>query len=129
MSKKKVSNERLNAFVANNKADEFIVVTGLETIEKSVTLSKVVLRKAVFKHPAGVPFYAFVKQAGEQAVLIDVVSGGAKAVANHDVAAQANVRGRFKIDGVTYDKADTIHGMPRYKVVDSEAKPHSQRVR
>ena len=127
MCKKKIAAERLNAYVANSRADECIEIYGLTSVEKSVVLSKVVLRTQAFKHQIGVPFYAFVKQAGEQAVLVDVSTGCTQIVSNHLVAAQANVRGRFKIDGVTYDKADTICGMPRYRVVETEAKSRTRK--
>jgi hypothetical protein len=121
MSKKKsICASKLNAFIANGKADEIIKILNLDSVEKSVTLSKVVLRMPAFNHVSGKPFYAFVKQAGEQAVLVDVASGATQVVNNHQMAAQTNVNGRFKIDGVTYGKADTINGMPRYKPVATD---------
>lgn len=125
---KKISSEKLNAFIANGKANECIKLLGLDSVEKTVVLSKVVLRTKAFKHEPGIPFYAFIKQAGKQAVLVDVSSGNVQTVANHLVAAQTNVRGRFKIGGVTYDKRDTVCGMPRYRAVDSVAKPSNHRV-
>ena len=121
MSKKKsICASKLNAFIANGKANEVINVLNLDAVEKNVQLSKVVLRIPMFKHVSGKPFYAFVKQAGEQAVLVDVASGAVQAVNNCQIAAQTNVNDRFKIDGVTYAKADTINGMPRYKPVATD---------
>lgn len=120
MKKKTICASKLNTFLANEKANDIIVSQGLETTEKNVSLVKVVLREPAFKHLPGKPFYAFVKQAGEWGVFVDVSSGSAMAVSNHQVASQTNVSGRFKINGVTYKQADTICGMPRYKAIGTD---------
>ena len=116
--RKFISESNLNAFVANQKANKVIDAQGQSSANSGVFLSRVVLRIKAFKHPSGVPFYAFVKQAGEQTVLVDVETGATRTVANHQFATQTNVRGKFKIGCFTYEQRDTIHGMPRYKVVD-----------
>lgn len=112
-----ISEANLNAYMANQKANKVITAQDLPS-NNGISLSRVVLRIKAFKHPSGVPFYAFVKQAGEQTVLVDVETGATKVVSNHQFAAQTNVRGKFKIGCFTYEQKDTIHGMPRYKVVD-----------
>ena len=112
-----ISEANLNSFVANQKANKVITAQNLPS-HNGINLSRVVLRVKAFKHPSGVPFYAFMKLAGEQTVLVDVETGATKIVANHQFAAQTNVRGKFKIGYFTYEQKDTINGMPRYKVVD-----------
>lgn len=129
MSKKRsICASKLNAFIANGKADQVIKILNLDSVEKSVILSKVVLRMPAFNHVSGKPFYAFVKQAGEQAVLIDIASGATQVVGNHQFASQTNVNGRFKIDGVTYAQADTLHGLPRYRPVATDKRPRLTKI-
>ena len=104
--------------VANDKADKFIAEAGITgNIAPSMQLNKVILREQAFNAPAGKPFYAFAKSADNLTVLIDVVTGHPLAVDGSVIASMTQVTGKFKIDGVIYDKLDTVNGQARYHAV------------
>lgn len=115
---KVVNPMNLVGHVANDKADKVIANAGVTgTVAPSVQLNKVVLREQAFNAPAGKPFYAFAKTAGNLTILVDVVTGHSLAVEASIIASMSQVTGKFKIDGVIYDKLDTVHGQARYHAV------------
>lgn len=104
--------------IANDKANKVINAMGCtDTVAPNVQLHKVVLREQAFNAPAGTPFYAFAKSAGDLTVLVDVVTGRPLATDGSVIASMSQVTGKFKIDGVIYDKLDTLNGQARYHVV------------
>lgn len=119
MNKNKVINPmNLVGHVANDKADKMITAAGITgAIAPSVQLNKVILREQAFNAPAGKPIYAFAKSANNLTVLVDVVTGHSLAIDNSVIASMAQVTGKFKIDGVIYDRLDTVNGQARYHAV------------
>ena len=117
-STKVVNPMNLVGHVANDKANKVIAASGFTgTVAPSVQLNKVILREQAFDAPAGKPFYAFAKCAGNLTILVDVVTGHSLAVDGSVVASMSQVTGKFKIDGVIYDKLDTVNGQARYHAV------------
>ena len=115
---KVVNPMNLVGHVANDKANKVINAMGCtDTVAPNVQLHKVVLREQAFNAPAGKPFYAFAKSAGNLTILVDVVTGHSLAVDGSIIASMSQVTGKFKIDGVIYDKLDTVNGQTRYHAV------------
>lgn len=119
MNKKVINPMNLVGYVANAKANKFIADMNLAgvTVNTGIQLNKVILRKQTLNAPAGKPFYAFAKSAGDLTILVDVVTGHSLAVEASIIASMSQVTGKFKIDGVIYDKLDTVHGQARYHAV------------
>lgn len=115
---KVVNQMNLVGHIANEKANKVINAMGCTgTVAPSVQLHKVILRKQAFDAPAGKPFYAFAKSTGDMTVLVDVVTGRPLAINGSAIASMVQVTGKFKIDGVIYDKLDTVNGQARYHAV------------
>lgn len=128
MNKKVINPMNLVGYVANAKANKFIADMNLAgvTVNTGIQLNKVILRKQTLNAPAGKPFYAFAKSAGEQTILIDLVSGKPVAVNNSAITSMTQVTGKFVIDGVIYGKKDTLHNYPRYTVCSTLRQPRSK---
>ena len=128
-NKKVVNPMNLVCHVANDKANKVIANAGITgTIAPSVQLNKVILREQAFNAPAGKPFYAFAKSADKLTVLVDVVTGHSLAVEPSVIASMSQVTGKFKIDGVIYDKLDTVHGQARYHAVHIDRKTRAKAI-
>lgn len=134
MSKKEICEAKLNAVVANQKAEK--VVKQLLKLspdgfvdtpaELGVRLVKVVLRCKAFGHPARIPFYAFVKDMASLSILVDIQSGAVEVFDASTVSACANVTGDFVINGVTYGLKDTVNGQKRYHALPGREKPRER---
>jgi len=117
-NQKVINPMNLVGHLANKKADKVINTMGYTgAVVSGVRLNKVVLREQAFDNPAGKPFYAFAKYAGEHTVLVDLVSGHTQMVNDAVISSMTQVTGKFKIDGVIYDKLDTVNGQARYHAV------------
>ncbi len=126
---KTIALEKLNSVLANIKANKALEVynqqkpdSKIGTVEENVHLAKVTLRVNFAKNEANHPFYAFVKNAGKMLIIVDLVSGTAKVVTPSTVASVTNVKGNFRINGVTYGLKDTINGQPRFRPLSYEPK-------
>ena len=137
MKKKTISEVNLNSIVANAKADkairsllkEYPNCPVDEVIAAEVQLRKVTLNQSPFDAPAGKPFYAFAKRAGQEWIaMVDLASGKAALVPTAAISSTVPVTGRFKVDGKMYDVRDTMNGQPRYRVCGSEHKPRAKAV-
>ena len=137
MKKKTISEVNLNSIVANAKADkairsllkEYPNCPVDEVIAAEVQLRKVTLNQSPFDAPAGKPFYAFAKRAGQEwTAMVDLASGKAALVPTAAISSTVPVTGRFKVDGKMYDVRDTMNGQPRYRVCGSEHKPRAKAV-
>lgn len=135
MKKRIISEVNLNSIVANNKADKAIKSLLKkypnfpvdEVIAAAVQLRKVTLDQSPFDAPAGKPFYAFAKRAGQEwTALVDLVSGKAAVVPTSAISSTAPVNGRFMVDGTMYEIKDTVNDQPRYRVCGSEHKPRAK---
>ena len=146
---KTICESKLNGFVANGKAvlalKNFAGAHPQEVdesaIESGIHLRKMVLRvastkqqeldreqkvdktiAAFAKRKGNRPFYAFIKQAGSVAAVVDVKSGVSLVLNNDQIASQTKPEARFKIDGVAYELKDTINGFKRFHAVGSKRK-------
>ena len=135
MKKKIFSEVNLNSIVANARADKAIKSLFKEypnfpvdeVIAAEVQLRKVTLNQSPFDAPAGKPFYAFAKRAGQEwTALVDLASGKAALVPTAVISSTAPVNGRFMVDGKMYEIKDTVNGQPRYRVCGSEHKPRAK---
>jgi hypothetical protein len=137
MKKKIICSSKLNAYVANQKAETVINAFTAENpakmagaaVEEKIHLRRVVVRSSARKRSKKLnpgettplnssPFYAFVKQAGPVKVVVNVQTGEARVFANEDVISAVKVHsGKFTINGVTYAKKDTLNGFVRYEPV------------
>ncbi len=114
---KEISNQNLNAYVANQKIDKAIAAAGEKSHNKTVWLCKIILRTSSNpKLKACVPMFAFVKNAGNKIAFMVLSNGVTAVMDNSQVFSVSEVSGDFTFHGVTYGVKDTIHGYPRYKV-------------
>lgn len=120
--------EKLNSILVNRKADKVIAAFSKKNpdlifdSDRNVHLVKIILRVAGFKKNARVPFYAFVKRAGEYVAVVDVETGAAQVIDPSVIASETDVKGNFRIDGVTYGLKDTVDGFKRYRPLSCEPK-------
>lgn len=126
--------EKLNEVLVNVKANAAVKdfnasaapndVIDMDTVDKKVHLAKIVLRAPAVKNQAGVPFYAFIKRAGDKMALVDVISGSAQLVCPSIIASESDVKGKFRINGITYGLKDTVNGYKRYRPLSCEPRKH-----
>lgn len=127
--------EKLNTILVNRKADKVIADFSKKNpdligeCDRNVHLVKIILRVAGFKKNARVPFYAFIKRAGAYDVVVDVETGAAQVVDPSIIASETDVKGNFRIDGVTYGLKDTIGGFKRYRPLSCEPKRPRQKLK
>lgn len=130
---KKITALKINELVANQKANAVAKVLQKKdptaVVERNVYLREVVCRQPAFDHAAGVPFYAFAKNVGKNVILVDVMSGKAKAFTSSSLASITRVKRHFKIGGTVYAVKDTINGHRRYRVVRSGASKPRKKMR
>ncbi len=122
---------KMNQFIANEKAnaiiDQFLSgksASDNQVVSQRVQLKKIMLRVPAFGNQPQQPFYGFIKPVGKLAAIVDVKSGSGLIFDGSQIAAETNVNGNFRIDGVTYGKKDTMNGFIRYHAV---AIPRKQR--
>ena len=134
---KNICEAKLNGWIANNKVHETLkkiknadpsAFEGM-TIENGICLCLVLVRKPIFKRKANRPFFAFVKQVGDAVAMVDVQSGDVAIVSKEAISGRAEVKGRFKIKGVTYKLKDTVNGFKRYEVSSCTEKQKNKRVK
>lgn len=116
---KVVSLENLNGFIVNNTINMIANEMGAKAAEEKPRLVRLVLRNSAEpKIPTGVPLVSFVKNLrlnGEIVVVVfDVATGAVQLVDGSYIASETNVKGNFKIAGVTYGIKDTVNGIARY---------------
>jgi len=120
--------EKLNSILVNIKADKTIDEFDKKNPgligerDGKVHLVKIILRVGSFKKAAHVPFYAFVKKAGSYIAIVDVETGAAQIVDPSVIASETDVKGNFRINGVTYGLKDTVNGCKRYRPLSCEPK-------
>lgn len=114
---KEISNQNLNAYVANQKIDKAIAKAGEKSHNKTVWLCKIILRNSPsHKLKEFVPMYAFVKNAGNKTAFMILSNGVTAVMDNSQFFSVSEVNGDFTFHGVTYGIKDTVNGYPRYKV-------------
>lgn len=126
--------KKLNSLVANMKADNAFSVfnkqnpdlVDVSSCEAKPNLVKVVLRVAMFKKNASVPFYAFIKHSANFAAIVDIQTGAVKIVDSSVIASETEVLGNFRIQGVTYGVGDTVNGYKRYRPLSVEPRKPRQ---
>ena len=129
---KVVSLENLNGFIVNNTINMIANEMGAKAAEEKPRLVRLVLRNSAEpKIPTGVPLVSFVKNLrlnGEIVVVVfDVATGAVQLVDGSYIASETNVKGNFKIAGVTYGIKDTVNGIARYhRVVIPRKRPRKK---
>ncbi len=129
---KVVSLENLNGFIVNNTINMIANEMGAKAAEEKPRLVRLVLRNSAEpKIPTGVPLVSFVKNLrinGEIVVAVfDVATGAVQLVDGSYIASETNVKGNFKIAGVTYGIKDTVNGIARYhRVVIPRKRPRKK---
>ncbi len=127
--------KKLNSLVANMKADDAFKefnkqnpdLVDVSSCEAKPNLVKVVLRVAMFKKNASVPFYAFIKHSANNfAAIVDIQTGAVKIVDSSVIASETEVLGNFRIQGVTYGVGDTVNGYKRYRPLSVEPRKPRQ---
>lgn len=115
---KSICSSKLNSLLADAKASVALAtVQSEDVVAEDTRLSKISLRSEFARHPAGTPFYAFVKRSGDLYGVIDLKSGAIIVVGNDNIASLTNVKGNFEVDGICYGLKDTINGWPRYRAL------------
>lgn len=129
---KVVSLENLNGFIVNNTINMIANEMGAKAAEEKPRLVRLVLRNSAEpKIPTGVPLVSFVKNLrinGEIVVAVfDVATGAVQLVDGSYIASETNVKGNFKIAGMTYGIKDTVNGIARYhRVVIPRKRPRKK---
>lgn len=129
---KVVSLENLNGFIVNNTINMIANEMGAKAAEEKPRLVRLVLRNSAEpKIPTGVPLVSFVKNLrlnGEIVVVVfDVATGVIQLIDGSYIASETNVKGNFKIAGVTYGIKDTVNGIARYhRVVIPRKRPRKK---
>ena len=129
---KVVSLENLNGFIVNNTFEMIANEMGAKAAEEKPRLVRLVLRNSAEpKIPTGVPLVSFVKNLrlnGEIVVVVfDVATGAIQLIDGSYIASETNVKGNFKIAGVTYGIKDTVNGIARYhRVVIPRKRPRKK---
>ncbi|MBR1399328.1 MAG: hypothetical protein IJ564_04030 [Alphaproteobacteria bacterium] len=129
---KVVSLENLNGFIVNNTFEMIANEMGAKAAEEKPRLVRLVLRNSAEpKIPTGVPLVSFVKNLrlnGEIVVVVfDVATGAIQLIDGSYIASETNVKGNFKIAGVTYGIKDTVNGIARYhRVVVPRKRPRKK---
>ncbi|MBR3662155.1 MAG: hypothetical protein IKN67_02620 [Alphaproteobacteria bacterium] len=129
---KVVSLENLNGFIVNNTFEMIANEMGAKAAEEKPRLVRLVLRNSAEpKIPTGVPLVSFVKNLrlnGEIVVVVfDVATGAVQLIDGSYIASETNVKGNFKIAGVTYGIKDTVNGIARYhRVVVPRKRPRKK---
>lgn len=129
---KVISLENLNGFIVNKTINMIANEMGAKAAEEKPRLVRLVLRNSAEpKIPTGVPLVSFVKNLrinGEIVVAVfDVATGAVQLVDGSYIAAETNVKGNFKIAGVTYGIKDTVNGIARYhRVVIPRKRPRKK---
>lgn len=129
---KVVSLENLNGFIVNNTINMIANEMGAKAAEEKPRLVRLVLRNSAEpKVPTGVPLVSFVKNLrlnGEIVVVVfDVATGAVQLIDGSYIASETNVKGNFKIAGVTYGIKDTVNGIARYhRVVVPRKRPRKK---
>lgn len=124
--------ENLNGFIVNKTINMIANEMGAKAAEEKPRLVRLVLRNSAEpKIPTGVPLVSFVKNLrinGEIVVAVfDVATGAVQLVDGSYIAAETNVKGNFKIAGVTYGIKDTVNGIARYhRVVIPRKRPRKK---
>ena len=114
---RKISAQKMNAYVANQDIDAAILAAGKQSPYKTVHLAKIILRDSpTHKLNAFVPLYAFVKNV-EDKLAVNIITNGTIALLDgSQIITASEVKGDFTIGGITYGIGDYINGFPRYKV-------------
>ncbi len=89
-------------------------------------LVQLVLRVDTFKHPAGVPFYAYIKDGNPLAVVVDVKTGKAKVIDVSVIASETNVGSSFQLDGATYELVNENARWKRYRTAQVKSKKYTK---
>lgn len=124
--------ENLNGFIVNNTFEMIANEMGAKAAEEKPRLVRLVLRNSAEpKIPTGVPLVSFVKNLrlnGEIVVVVfDVATGAVQLIDGSYIASETNVKGNFKIAGVTYGIKDTVNGIARYhRVVVPRKRPRKK---
>lgn len=121
---------RINEHCVNDKLMEAVKNQGLEADETAISLVKMSLRyrhtrkRAVmhesskqfdYKKACNTPFYAFYKPVGKsKAAIYRIDTGEVKIVSTSSISNKNEVKGTFKLNGVTYGPKDTINGFRRF---------------
>ena len=105
---KSICSSKLNSLLADAKASVALAtVQSEDVVAEDTRLSKISLRSEFARHPAGTPFYAFVKRSGDLYGVIDLKSGAIIVVGNDNIASLTNVKGNFEVDGICYGLPST----------------------
>lgn len=114
---RKISNQNLNAIVANQVIDQAIMAAGGKSPYKTVQLAKVILRDTpTHKLKTGVPIYAFVKGTNDGLAVKALTCCQVVMLDNSQIVSASEIHGDFTVGGVTYGVKDHVNGIPRYKV-------------
>ena len=89
-------------------------------------LVKMVLRVDAFKHPAGVPFYAYIKDGNPLCVVVDIQTGKAQVIDSSVIASETNVGSKFQLDGTTYKLVNENARWKRYTPTKVNSKKYTK---
>lgn len=89
-------------------------------------LVKMVLRVDAFKRPAGVPFYAYIKDGNPLCVVVDIQTGKAQVIDSSVIASETNVGSKFQLDGTTYKLVNENARWKRYTPTKVNSKKYTK---
>lgn len=125
--------KNLNAYYVNCKANRAMKkfadanpeLLDTEMLTKLMPrLVQLVLRVDTFKHPAGAPFFAYIKNDSQLSIVVDVQTGKAQVLDSSVIASETNVGSSFQLGGITYELANENARWKRYNTTKIESKKH-----
>lgn len=128
-----IDSMNLNAFFVNRKANRAVKEfneTNPDLIDTKMMkklmprLVQLVLRVDTFKHTAGVPFYAFIKDGNPLSVVVDVQTGKAQVLDASVIASETNVGSSFQLNNTTYELVDANARYKRYRTAKVKSKKY-----
>lgn len=130
-----IASVNLNAYFVNRKANSAMKkfnkanpdLLNIDMLTKLMPrLVQLVLRVDAFKHTAGVPFYAFIKDGNPLSVVVDVQTGKAKVFDASVIASETNVGSSFQLDGTTYKLVNENARWKRYNSAKVNSKKYTK---
>lgn len=133
---KSIALEKLNGVLVNVKAVKALKdfnkknphLVNIEKCETGVHLVQLVLRVPLLKKRSNKPFVAFIKHAGELAVIVDVETGSTQVVDPTVIASETEIQDTFSINDTLYGLKDTVNGFKRYHPLAYKSQKPRQRL-
>lgn len=130
-----IASVNLNSYFTNRKANSAVKkfdkanpdLLNIDMLTKLVPrMVKMVLRVDAFKRPAGVPFFAFIKDGNPLCVVVDIQTGKAQVIDSSIIASETNVGSEFQLDGTTYKLVNEKARWKRYTPTKVNSKKYTK---